>query len=89
MKKYFSKIMKNFPIIDINQQKGKKKPTPTPPRGGMDGRGMRNENGKDENHGNAGVRGRRRGNIKVKGNMRKNGINNYGIWGGNMYIIYV
>ena len=44
--------------------------------------------GKDENHGNAGVRGRRRGNIKVKGNMRKNGINNYGIWGGNMYIIY-
>ena len=45
--------------------------------------------GKDENHGNAGVRGRRRGNIKVKGNMRKNGINNYGIWGGNMYIIYV
>ena len=25
--------MKNFPIIDINQQKGKKKPTPTPSRG--------------------------------------------------------
>ena len=45
--------------------------------------------GKDENHGNAGVRGRRRVNIKVKGNMRKNGINNYGLWGGNMYIIYV
>ena len=45
--------------------------------------------GKDENHGNAGGRGRRRGNIKVKGNMRKNGINNYGIWGGNMYIIYI
>ena len=45
--------------------------------------------GKDENHGNAGVRERRRGNIKVKGNMRENGINNYGIWGGNMYIIYV
>ena len=51
------------------------------------GWGMRT--GKDENHGNAGVRGRRRGNIKVKGNMRKNGINNYSIWGGNMYIIYV
>ena len=47
MEKYFSKIMKNFPIIDINQQKGKKKPTPTPPRGReMDGKGMRNENGK-------------------------------------------
>ena len=45
--------------------------------------------GKDENHGDAGVRGRRRGNIKVKGNMRENGINNYGIWGGNIYIICI
>ena len=50
--------MKNFQIIDINQQKGKKKPTPTPPRGGMDGRGMRNENGKDEGKGIHGVMGR-------------------------------
>ena len=50
------------------------------------GKGWEMRTGKDENHGDAGVRGRRRGNIKVKGNMRENGINNYGIWGGNIYI---
>ena len=39
--------MKKFQIVDINQQKGKKKPTPAPSRGReMDGKGMRNENGK-------------------------------------------
>ena len=53
MEKYFSKIMKNFPIIDINQQKKEKKsPLRLPQRGGeMDGKGMRNENGKDEKKG--------------------------------------
>ena len=82
--------MKKFQIVDINQRKGRKKPPPTPSRGEkwME-KGWRMRTGKDENHGNAGVRGRRRGNIKVKGNMRENGINNYSIWGGNMYIIYV
>ena len=51
--------MKNFPIIDINQQKGKKKPTPAPSRGReMDGKGIRNENGKDEGKGIHGVMGR-------------------------------
>ena len=47
LEKYFSKIMKNFPIIDINQRKEGKKPIPTPARGReMDGKRMRNENGK-------------------------------------------
>ena len=51
--------MKNFPIIDINQRKGRKKPSPTPSRGReMDVKGMRNENGKDERKGIHGVMGR-------------------------------
>ena len=51
--------MKNFPIIDINQRKEGKKPIPTPARGReMDGKRMRNENGKDEGKGIHGVMGR-------------------------------
>ena len=50
----------------------------------MDGKGMRNENGKDKkkgNHGNSGVMER----YKIDGNHVENGIKNYGIGGGNIY----